>query len=217
MVTAASAANASAKCNIILIGDGAVGKTSLLNMYSEGIFSTSHMATLGLDYVNKSYIPEGGTADQKMQVKIWDTAGQERFRTLTQSFYKQAQGVILCFDVTNANSFKNVKMWLESIYADADENIAKILVGNKVDRAADRKISKHDAQEMADKNEMKYFEASAKENQGVTELMNEIMEQVYTNRASSFTTQRLPTFKLRQSDVNRETTLRGNSTGKCKC
>ena len=117
MVVASPAGGAASnKCNIIMIGDGAVGKTSLLNMYSEGIFSTSHMATLGLDYVDKNYKPEGGTADQNMQVKIWDTAGQERFRTLTLSFYKQAQGVILCFDVTNANSFKNVKMWLESIY-----------------------------------------------------------------------------------------------------
>ena len=84
-----------------------------------------------------------------MQVKIWDTAGQERFRTLTLSFYKQAQGVILCFDVTNANSFKNVKMWLESIYQHADENIAKVLVGNKIDREEDRKISEHDARQMA--------------------------------------------------------------------
>lgn len=69
---------------------------------------------------------------------------------------------------------------------------------------------------MADKNDMKYFEASAKDNMGVTELMKEIMEQVYSSRFSSFTTQRLPTFKLRQSDVNRDTTMKGNSN-KCKC
>ena len=99
-----------------MLGDGAVGKTSLLKMYAEGTFSQSHMATLGLDYVTKNYSPPDSTTGGVMQVKLWDTAGQERFRTLTLSFYKQAQGVILCFDVTNANSFKNVKMWLESIY-----------------------------------------------------------------------------------------------------
>ena len=142
------------KCNIIMIGDGAVGKTSLLNMYSEGVFNQSHMATLGLDYIMKSFKTPDSTTDSAMQVKIWDTAGQERFRTLTLSFYKQAQGVILCFDVTNANSFKNVKMWLESIYAHADENIAKILVGNKIDCEEDRKISEHDAREMARQNNM---------------------------------------------------------------
>ena len=98
------------KCNIIVLGDGAVGKTSLLRMYSDKKFSAQHMATLGLDFVSKDYTPEG--TNKTMRCKIWDTAGQERFRTLTQSFYKQAQGVILAFDVTNTTSFKNVKMWL---------------------------------------------------------------------------------------------------------
>ena len=63
------------KCNIMMIGDGAVGKTSLLNMYSEGVFSTQHMSTLGLDYILKDFVPEDSTTGAKMQVKIWDTAG----------------------------------------------------------------------------------------------------------------------------------------------
>ncbi len=74
------------KINIIVLGDGAVGKTSLLKMYAEGKFTESHMATLGLDYVSKGFTPEGST--QELAVKIWDTAGQERFRTLTHAFYK---------------------------------------------------------------------------------------------------------------------------------
>ena len=97
------------------------------------------MATLGLDFVSKVYTPPGSS--QPMQVKIWDTAGQERFRTLTLTFYKQAQGVILAFDTTNITSFKNVKMWIESIYQYADDDIAKILVGNKIDMVDDRKVS----------------------------------------------------------------------------
>ena len=120
------------KCNIITLGDGAVGKTSLLKMYSEKKFTQSHMATLGLDFVSKTY--NSKTSEKQMLVKIWDTAGQERFRTLTLSFYKQAQGVILVFDVTNQESFKNVLMWLESIYENADPNVRKILVGNKIDK-----------------------------------------------------------------------------------
>ena len=74
------------------------------------------MATLGIDYITKNYSPPNIPDAATMQVKLWDTAGQERFRTLNVSFYKQAQGIIMCFDVTNANSFKNVKGWLESIY-----------------------------------------------------------------------------------------------------
>ena len=86
MVTTASAS----KCNIIMLGDGSVGKTSLLRMYNEGTFSQTHMATLGLDFVTKTYSPPDSTTGGAMTVKIWDTAGQERFRTLTQGFYKQA-------------------------------------------------------------------------------------------------------------------------------
>ncbi len=85
----------------------------------------------------------------------------------------------MCFDVTNANSFKNVRMWLESINTEAEENVCKILVGNKIDMKEDRKISVTDAQKMAELNSMEYFEASAKENIGVTEFMVSLMENIH--------------------------------------
>lgn len=66
-------------------------------------------------------------------MKIWDTAGQERFRTITYQFYRQANGMIIAFDLTNEQSFDNVKTWMNSIYKHADPNIAKVLVGNKLD------------------------------------------------------------------------------------
>ena len=110
-------------------------------------------------------------------------------------------------------------MWLESIYQHADENIAKVLVGNKIDREEDRKISEHDARQMAKQNNMQYYEASAKQNLNIETFMTDIMTQIYHIRFSSFTTDRLPTFKLRQSDVvNRESTLKGKSGKNCgKC
>ena len=74
------------KISLIILGDGSVGKTSMIKMYAERKFTASHMATLGLDFVSKNVTLPG--FDRDMQVKIWDTAGQERFRTLTLSFYK---------------------------------------------------------------------------------------------------------------------------------
>ena len=68
-----------------------------------------------------------------MAVKMWDTAGQERFRTITYSFYKNANGVILCFDLTKSETFNNIKYWLDGIYQHTDPNIIKVLVGNKCD------------------------------------------------------------------------------------
>ena len=91
-------------------------------------------------------------------------------------------------------------------------------MGNKIDCEEDRKISEHDAREMARQNNMEYYEASAKQNVGIEIFMADIMTQIYHIRFNSFTTERLPTFKLRPSDVNRDTTLKGKSTGgNCKC
>ena len=93
------------------------------------------MPTIGLDYVSTTYKSPNS---EDIAVKIWDTAGQERFKTITYSFYKQANGVIITFDITNKLSFTNVKTWLESIYQHADPNITKVLVGNKLDLEEDR-------------------------------------------------------------------------------
>ena len=91
-------------------------------------------------------------------------------------------------------------------------------MGNKVDLVEERKISFQDAEEMANQHNMRYFEASAKSNQNIDVFMSAIMNEIYSKRFSSFTTQRLPTFKLRPSDVNRETTLKKTAaSGKCKC
>lgn len=139
------------------------------------------MATIGLDYVSSSYKSPKG---EDIAVKIWDTAGQERFRTITYSFYKQANGVIVTFDVTNATSFNNVKNWLESIYQHADPNIVKALVGNKID-LDDRAVSTEEAKRLADQHKMPYFETSAKLNQNVDELINYMMEQVYSKMFSA--------------------------------
>ena len=99
--------------NIVILGDGAVGKTSLLKMYDEKEFPDAHMATLGLDFITKKWSSEGGK--DSFSVKIWDTAGQERFRTLTHSFYKQGNGIIVAFAVNDSGSFQNVSAWLSSI------------------------------------------------------------------------------------------------------
>ena len=89
------------------------------------------MATLGLDYVSKAYKAKGENFDY--QVKVWDTAGQERFITLTQSFYKQAAGVVVCFDVTNEQSFKDVQRWMDSIDSHAEPTICRVICANKID------------------------------------------------------------------------------------
>ena len=79
---------------------------------------------------------------KELTFKIWDTAGQERFKTLTQSFYKKADGVIISYDVTDESTFENVRNWVESLNTHAQKHIARILVGNKIDLVNDRKVTK---------------------------------------------------------------------------
>ena len=85
----------------------------MIRTYNENKFTPSHLPTIGLDFVKKMY--KSKNFDEEIEVKIWDTAGQERFITLTQSFYKQAHGIIVVFDVTREDSFRNIHRWLESI------------------------------------------------------------------------------------------------------
>ena len=94
--------------------------------------------TLGLDFVTRKYTASDAN---EYQVKIWDTAGQERFKTLTYSFYKKADGVIMAFDTTDQRSFDNIKNWVDSINAHAEKGVPKILVGNKIDLEDDRQIN----------------------------------------------------------------------------
>lgn len=112
-------------------------------------------------------------------MKIWDTAGQERFKTITYQFYRQANGMIIAFDVTKQESFENVKTWMNSIYKHADPSIAKVLVGNKIDLEDERVVSKSEGMKLAHEHGMEYIETSARENINIHELMQHIMGKVF--------------------------------------
>ena len=173
------------RMSIIVLGDAAVGKTSLLKMYDEKKFQPAHMATLGLDYVSKNYQPpNNGNGGKAIPVKIWDTAGQERFRTLTHSFYKQGHGIIVVFAVNDMTSFEHVGTWLASIKEHADPSVIKILVGNKCDVEGERKVSYQEAETLAKQNGMKYYDTSAKTDMNVTEFMDDLFGDVYQEKFS---------------------------------
>ena len=113
-------------------------------------------------------------------MQIWDTAGQERFRTIAKNYYRGAHGIILVFDVTNKKTFDNIKMWVNQIKEEASSKVCVILVANKID-SEERVVSKEDAAELAKVNELKLYEASAKENINVTEAFQDLIEDVNLN------------------------------------
>lgn len=131
------------KINLIVLGDASVGKTSLIKQYTGKGFTEEHLATMGLDFAKKTYTARD---NKEHDVKVWDTAGQERFRTLTQTFYKQADGVIVAYDTTSKISFQNVNTWMKSIKDHANQGLPMIIVANKIDLVEQRAISQEEGQ-----------------------------------------------------------------------
>ncbi|XP_064492337.1 ras-related protein Rab-18 isoform X2 [Pseudopipra pipra] len=122
---------------ILIIGESGVGKSSLLLRFTDDTFDPELAATIGVDFKVKTISVDGN----KAKLAIWDTAGQERFRTLTPSYYRGAQGVILVYDVTRRDTFVKLDNWLNELETYCTRNdIVKMLVGNKIDK---RQVQKH--------------------------------------------------------------------------
>ncbi|KAL6597796.1 hypothetical protein ACP70R_046601 [Stipagrostis hirtigluma subsp. patula] len=119
----------------------------------------SYISTIGVDFKIRTVEQDGKT----IKLQIWDTAGQERFRTITSSYYRGAHGIIVVYDVTDQESFNNVKQWLNEIDRYASENVNKLLVGNKCDLAESRVVSYEAGKALADEIGIPFLETSAKD------------------------------------------------------
>ena len=128
---------------------------------------------LGIDFKIKIINLE----EKLIKLQIWDTAGQERFRTITKTYYKGAHGIILTYDITDENSFKNIKNWIKQIEQNAQNNVCKVLVGNKCDMD-NRKISFEQGASLAREYNMKFFETSAKTNYNVNEVFTFLTREI---------------------------------------
>ena len=162
---------------ILLVGDSAVGKTTLILKYVDGKFSDSHITTIGVEYKDK----EITVNDRKINLQIWDTSGQERYRSITKNFYRNAHGILFVFDVTNQTSFDHLKDWLNSSN-ECDIDFKKIIVGNKID-LNDRVVNKETMEFFAEKNQIKKsYETSAKDGTNVDLIFKEMAELILANK-----------------------------------
>ncbi|CAN1333803.1 GTP-binding protein YPTM2, partial [Linum perenne] len=171
---------------LLLIGDSGVGKSCLLLRFADDSYLDSYISTIGVDF--------------------WDTAGQERFRTITSSYYRGAHGIIVVYDVTDQESFNNVKQWLNEIDRYASENVNKLLVGNKSDLTSNKVVSYETGKALADELGIPFMETSAKNASNVEDAFMAMSAAIKTRMASqpSSNNARPPTVQIRGEPVNQK-------------
>ena len=160
---------------VILVGDSGVGKTCLLSMYVKGIIEST-IPTIAVEFCTKEIELYDGT---KIKVQLWDTAGEERFKSLAMTYYRKAYGIFLLFDVTKKSSFIACKNYLEEVRINSDKKCVIYLVGNKIDLANEREITKEEAENFAKKENIKYIETSAVKNMKVNEAFTSLLNNIY--------------------------------------
>lgn len=169
---------------ILLIGDSGVGKSSLLLKYVDDNFDRSYISTIGVDFKIKTLMYK----NKIIKLQIWDTAGQERFRTVTTSYYRGANGIIVGFDLTNEESFYNVSNWLNEIKTNCcinENKIFIIVVGTKSDLVSKRVVNKETIQKFISDTKCTYIETSSLTGQNVEKVFNEMVIDLVNFREDS--------------------------------
>jgi len=158
---------------IVLIGDPGVGKSCLIIRYSKGLFEPSHYSTIGIDFHLKRFPQPESTS---IPVQVYDTAGQERFRTMSKAFYRQAHGVMLVYDNTDEESFRNLRRWMDEVDQLCPPGSKRLIVGNKAEMgtqiAGDRLAS---FSRLAG---AKTVQVSAKTGENVEEAFTQLIEEI---------------------------------------
>ncbi|KAJ1509140.1 Ras- protein Rab-4A [Coelomomyces lativittatus] len=141
----------------LIVGSAGTGKSCLLYRFLEDKFRPNTSHTIGVEFGSK-VIQIG---KYRIKLQIWDTAGQERFKSVTRSYYRDAAGALLVFDVSNRESFTSLITWLKDAQTLASPNIVIVMVGHKSDLDSQREISYDEANEYAKQHDLVYIEASS--------------------------------------------------------
>jgi small GTP-binding protein len=159
---------------LVLLGDSAVGKSSLVLRFVKKQFFEYQESTIGAAFLTQTV----AVADYVVKFEIWDTAGQERYHSLAPMYYRGAAAAIVVFDITNRNSFVRAKSWVKELQRQGNPNIVIALAGNKCDKSAERQIEADEAKAYAEEQNIFYMETSAKSNTNVAEIFKAVAKKL---------------------------------------
>ena len=163
------------KLKLIVVGNQGTGKTCILNRFVNETFDENYQATIGLDFQSKNV----SIHDQDVRLILYDTAGQEKFRSLIPMYTREANIIILVYDITRKDSFLHIPSWINELTNVKIEDIIFVLVGNKIDLNNERNVSFEEGKKYAEDNNFIFEEVSAKTGENFPELFyNKIFEQI---------------------------------------
>ena len=181
-----------------LLGDGAVGKTALKDVYVGGTFTKDYKATLGSDFVIKPVTIDTSSGEQELKLQIWDLAGQPLFKQVRTMYYKGASGGLLIFDVTKPETLDSLAGWLEELYKNSQtSHISIVVLGNKIDlrEGSEGSITAETAKGFIEQNlltkypdritHIPYFETSAKTGENVEASFQDLANQIFQKGSPS--------------------------------
>jgi len=168
---------------MVLLGESAVGKSSLVLRFVKGQFHEYQESTIGAAFLTQTVSVD----DTTVKLELWDTAGQERYHSLAPMYYRGAQAAIVVYDITNADTFSRAKVWVKELQRQAAPNIVIALTGNKADLATKRQVEVVDAQTYAEENGLIFMETSAKTAMNVNDIFMAIAKKLPKNQDSSNT------------------------------
>jgi len=166
---------------LVLLGESAVGKSSLVLRFVKGQFHEYQESTIGAAFLTQTVCFD----DTTVKFEIWDTAGQERYHSLAPMYYRGSQAAIVVYDITNTDTFTRAKNWVKELHRQASANIVIALAGNKADLGNKRMVEYDEAQAYSEENGLLFMETSAKTAMNVNELFLAIAKKLPKNTEGS--------------------------------
>ena len=189
---------------ICLLGGSGVGKTCIINRFSTNTFDAETPSTLGGSYLVKNMVING----KAVACNIWDTAGQEKFRSLTKHFYKDAYIICLVYDITNSQSFEELKRWYDDLKQNGEKYTVLAVVGNKTDMFEKEAVNEDEARTYAESISAEFQLVSAKTGDGINALFEKVVRKYlgpeFTQKVEEMKSEKGEVTKITKQDLGKK-------------